>query len=80
LGCLHFRAFDQIQRGTLSETLNISLDDRAWLQASLPVHWGVNTPPVRGIEDLAPSAFLASAYLARPLVLTILPPHRNVKL
>jgi len=30
---------------------------------------------VRGIEDLAPSAFfLASAYLARPLVSTILLP------
>jgi len=40
--------------------------------ASLPVRWG--GIGVHGLEDLAPSAFLVSAHLARPLISTILPP------
>jgi len=42
--------------------------------ASLPVFWGGFR--VRGLKDLAPSAFLASAYLVRPLVSTILLPSQ----
>jgi len=34
------RALDGIQSETLSEILNISLTDRAWMVASLPVRWG----------------------------------------
>jgi len=41
-------------------------------QASLPVRWG--GVGVRSVADLAPSAYLASFYLVRPIVTSILQP------
>ena len=57
---------------TLSEVLNISLeDDSSWLQASLPVDYG--GIGVRRATQLAPSAFLASAAGSSALISRILP-------
>ena len=65
-------SIDRTQWNFLSETLNIPLSANSWTQASLPVRWG--GLGVRSIEDLAPSAFLASAHLSRPLVVQLLSP------
>lgn len=65
-------AIDDVQCSTLSDILNVPFTDATWTQASLPVRWG--GLGVRDIQDLAPSAFLASAHLARPLVSLLLPP------
>ena len=64
------------------ETLNISLSDKAWLQASLPVRWG--GIGVRRVVQLAPSAYLASAVcttdLTRSLLPTYLQSHQKLSL
>ena len=53
--------FDELQRDLVSEILNVTLSDNAWTQASLPVRSG--GLGIRRAEQLAPSAFLASAIL-----------------
>ena len=63
---------DSSQSATLSELLNVSLSDSFWTQVSLLVRWG--GVGVTGIVDLAPSAFLASAHLGRPLISSLLQP------
>ena len=68
----HLGAYDEELRSTLSEVLNISLeDDCSWLQASLSV--GYDGIGVRRATQLAPSAFLASAAGSSALISRILP-------
>jgi len=62
---------DDVQRNTLSAITNIHFSDNSWIQATLPVCWG--GPGVRSIVDLAPSAFIASSCLVRPLVASLSP-------
>ena len=64
--------FDQVLRNILSEVLNINLsEERAWLQASLPVRLGGLW--VRREVQLALSAYLASAAGCSNLVQLIIP-------
>ena len=64
--------FDQVLRNILSEVLNINLsEERAWLQASLPVRLGGLW--VRREVQLALSAYLASAAGSSNLVQLIIP-------
>ena len=74
--------YDNLLRSAVSETLNISLSDKAWLQASLPVRWG--GIGVRRVVQLAPSAYLASAVctteLTRSLLPTYLQSHQKLSL
>ena len=68
----HLGAYDEELRSTLSEVLNICLeDDSSWLQAYLPVGYG--GIGVRRAIQLAPSAFLASAAGSFALISRILP-------
>ena len=68
----HLEMYDRELRSTLSEVLNINLEDEAsWLQASLPVGYG--GVGVRRAVQLAPSAFLASAAGSLDLINRILP-------
>ena len=68
----HLEAYDSELRSTLSEVLNIDLeDDSSWLQASLPVGYG--GVGIRRATQLAPSAFLASAAGSSVLTDRILP-------
>ena len=76
--------FDQMLRNILSKVLNINLsEERAWLQASLPVHLGGIW--VRREVQLALSAYLASAAGCSNLVQLIIPtsttspPDLNIK-
>ena len=73
----HLGAYDEELRSTLSEVLNISLEDNcSWLQASLPVGYG--GIGVRRATQLAPSAFLASAAGSSALISRILPDRFGV--
>ena len=65
------RNIDALFRQSLTETLNVRLDDKAWDQASLPVKAG--GLGVRRIEDLALPAYLSSSSAAKALVLQIAP-------
>ena len=65
--------YDNELRNMLSSIPNTFLDDRAWLQASLPVKSG--GLGIRSAVHLAPSAYLASFAGCRELTFTILPPH-----
>jgi hypothetical protein len=65
------RTFDEQLRQCLSEILNVSLDDKRWLQASLPIKAG--GLGIRRAEQVAPSAFLASYAATEHLVLAMLP-------
>jgi len=56
----------------MSDILNVTLTGNSWTQASLSVRWG--GIGVRGIVDLAQSAFLASNYLVKLLVAKLLTP------
>ncbi|KAI5642071.1 hypothetical protein NE865_05763 [Phthorimaea operculella] len=63
-------AIDEVIKTSLEEVLNISLSDREWQQASLPVrHGGLG---VRRVQDTGPAAFLASANGVLKLVTQIL--------
>ena len=65
--------YDNTLRLILSEVTNtaVASDDRAWMQASLPVKLG--GLGVRSAVELAPSAFLASMNKNAALVEAILP-------
>ena len=63
-------SIDNLLRSAISSTCNISLNDDQWLQASLPV-WSGGLG-VRGVTQLASSAFLASAAGTLPLQTLIL--------
>ena len=69
------RPFDYLLRSLLGEIANISImdDDRAWMQASLPV--GSGGLGVRSATQLAPSAFLASAAGCTYIIHELLPPR-----
>ena len=65
-------AYDDLLRSILGDITNVHLkDDKAWLQASLPI--GVGGIGIRRAAQLAPSAFLASAAGCSDLVRQILP-------
>ena len=69
--CLSLLDFDELQRALISKILNVSLDDRAWVQASLPVrNGGIG---IRRADQLAPSAFLASATACSDLIHKLVP-------
>jgi len=63
---------DHSERSTLANIINVQLSDSSWSQASLPVRWG--GVGVRSLLDLAPSAFLSSAFLTRPFIELLLQP------
>ena len=65
--------YDNELRNMLSSITNTFLDDRAWLQASLPVKSG--GLGIRSAVHLAPSAYLATFAGCRELTFTILPPR-----
>ena len=65
------QGFDDVLRQSLSEVLNVHLDDLQWLQASLPVREG--GLGIRRACQLAPSAFLASASGTATLISSMLP-------
>ena len=70
-GSVELEDYDNHLRATLSQSLNIDLNDDRWRQASLPVRWGgLGT---RGAVQLAPSAYLASAAGSSGLVQRLLP-------
>ena len=50
-------SFDRLQRGLVSEIVNVDLSDSTWTPASLPVHSG--GLGIRSAVPLTPSAFLA---------------------
>ena len=68
-----FHLYDNELQNMLSSITNTLLDDRAWLQASLPVKYG--SLGIRSAVHLAPSAYLASFVGCRELTFTILSPR-----
>ena len=68
-GHIALLAFDSVLRKSISEILNINIDDIRWEQASLPV----GGSGIRSANQLASSAFLASAAATAALVHQILP-------
>ena len=69
--------FDQQLRISLSELLNVSLDDEQWMQASLPVkEVGLG---IRSVHQVASSAPLTSVHGADNLISNI-HPHRLLSL
>ena len=68
-----FQNFDTLLRTLLGEIANNSINDLAWVQASLPVLSG--GLGVRSTTQLAPSAFLASAAGCAGIISQMLP-HR----
>jgi hypothetical protein len=69
--CPELDVFDRLLRNSLSTITNVSLDDLAWVQATLPVSKG--GLGIRSVALLAPSAFLASAAATRDLQDRLLP-------
>ena len=61
---------DQIVRETLTSILNVALDDRAWLQATLPIRFG--GLGVRKISSVSLPAFLSSVHSTETLTRKIL--------
>ena len=59
LSPISWRIFDSTQHSILESICNVKLEDRSWLQASLPVNSG--GLGIRSVVMLAPSAYLASA-------------------
>jgi hypothetical protein len=62
--------FDSIMRSALEQITNVTLDDDAWAQASLPVSRG--GLGIRSAIDLSVPAFLASVFYTSGLVSSIL--------
>jgi hypothetical protein len=62
--------FDLVMRNALEQITNVTLDDDAWAQASLPVSRG--GLGIRSALDLSIPAFLASAFYTSSLVSSIL--------
>ncbi|XP_049875922.1 uncharacterized protein LOC126373729 [Pectinophora gossypiella] len=62
--------FDETLKVTLEDILNVSLNEKQWCQAGLPIrHGGLG---VRRLQDTGPIAFLASAHGVAGLVARIL--------
>lgn len=65
-------SYDSVLRAALSSITNVSLlEDRVWIQATLPIQFG--GLGIRRAAQLASSAFLASAAICSTLVSRILP-------
>ena len=64
-------AYDGLLRDTLTNLLNVDLNDNRWMQATLPV--GEGGLGVRSAVGLAPSAFLASVMGTRETANLLLP-------
>ena len=70
----HINLLDQIDkiiRHTLSSILNVSLDDKAWSQATLPIRMG--GLGVRKISSISLPAFISSVHGTDKLIRKILP-------
>ena len=65
--------FDELVRECLCSILNVTLEDEQWIQATLPVKNG--GLGIRKAIQIAPSAYLASAFGSANLVYSILPPR-----
>ena len=64
-------SLDEVIRNALISLGNLKLGAEAWAQASLSVRFG--GVGVRSVQDLAPSAFLASMHASAAMVQTLLP-------
>lgn len=62
-------SFDREIRLCLENILNLQLDDKQWIQATLPISRG--GIGIRRVQDISLPAFLASAFGARSLVANI---------
>jgi hypothetical protein len=63
-------SLDKIIKDTISAVLNIKLDERSWIQASLPIrHGGLG---IRKMADIALPAYLSSVHGTQNLVAKIL--------
>ena len=74
-GSAELERYDELLRNTLAATLNVSMTDAGWRQATLPIRWG--GLGVRSAVSLAAPAYLASAASTADLVLRLLPSHRH---
>lgn len=73
--CPVLAAVDVMQAGVASAILNVELSGSALTQSGLPVRWG--GVGLRSFVSLAPSAFLASTNLVRPLIHLLLRPSHS---
>ena len=77
--CFHapeLQVFESLLISLLSSILNISLNDSAWSQASLPIWYGGLGVPSAIL--LAPTAFFASAAVSADLLYQILLPRLQI--
>lgn len=65
--------FDETLKSILQDVLNVQLNGAQWCQASLPVRFG--GLGVRRLQEVGPTAFLASSHGVAELVAQILPNH-----
>lgn len=56
---------DNLFRNSLSQVCNVTLSDRNWSQASLPVKYG--GLGIRSVADLAPACFLSSIFSTKTI-------------
>ena len=63
--------FDEQLRQCLADILNVSLDEKTWIQAALPIKAG--GLGIRMATRVAPSAFLASQAATKKLAVAMLP-------
>lgn len=70
------QSLDNIIKITLASVLNINLEEREWLQASLPVRLG--GLGIRSIAGVALPAFLSSVYSTQNLINKILTPSLDI--
>ncbi|XP_055349847.1 uncharacterized protein LOC129596553 [Paramacrobiotus metropolitanus] len=68
------REFDNLMRSAVTTIVNAHIDDKSWIQMTLPV--GRGGLGIRRAEELALSAFIASASSALPVCLEMLPVDR----
>ena len=65
------QTIDEMVRSTLADVCNVSIEDKAWVQAALPTkHGGLG---VRSVEKLALPCYVASLTAATPLISTVIP-------
>ena len=70
------RAFDELQRKILEETLNVDINEPRWRQASLPVKKG--GLGIRKVEDLALPGYFSSLHSVRELSSILLPGEQTL--
>ena len=65
------REIDNTVRSALTDVCNVKIEDKAWIQATLPLrHGGLG---VRSVESFALSCHIASLTAATPLIASIIP-------